>query len=150
MSLNKSSKYIKNCSLFLLFISLRDEINESKSARKRGKLKGDLNHFCLWMKNFAYKIKNLTTYSRESNFGFSLCSWYETWLWYELRPIGSIKTSLFRQNQSRNHCSESVLKTTRRECFSIYFLSPLSPMGSAHFFSIFQISPVGGVRVTKD
>jgi len=94
MSLNKSSKYIKNCSLFLLFISLRDEIKESKSARKRGKLKGDLNHFCLWMKNFAYKIKNLTTYSRESNFGFSLCSWYETWLWYELRPIGSIKTSL--------------------------------------------------------
>jgi len=69
MSLNKSSKYIKNCSLFLLFISLRDEIKESKSARKRGKLKGDLSHFCLWMKNFA--CKKLTTYSRESNFGFS-------------------------------------------------------------------------------
>jgi len=58
MSLNKSSKYIKTCSLFLLFISLRDEIKESKSARKRGKLKGDLSHFCLWMKNFAFKIKD--------------------------------------------------------------------------------------------
>jgi len=62
MSLNKSSKYTKDCSLFLVFISLRDEIKEAKSARKRGKLKGDLSHFCLWMKNFAYKIKKLTTY----------------------------------------------------------------------------------------
>jgi len=64
MSLNKSSKYTKDCSLFLLFISLRDEIKEAKSARKRGKLKGDLSHFCLWMKNFAYKIKKLTTYTQ--------------------------------------------------------------------------------------
>jgi len=68
MSLNKSSKYIKNCSLFLLFISLRDEIKESKTARKRGKLKGDLSHFCLMDEGFCIQDKEVNNKLKGTQF----------------------------------------------------------------------------------
>ncbi len=54
---------------FVFKISLRDE-NRVKFNKKKGKHKGDLRHFCLWMKMFAYKIKKLTAYSRDGDFGF--------------------------------------------------------------------------------
>jgi len=72
MSLNKSSKYIKDCSLFLLFISLRDEIKEAKSARKKRKAQGRFKPFLLMDEEFCIQDKEVNNiYSRDSNFGFS-------------------------------------------------------------------------------
>ncbi len=34
--------------------------------QKKEENKGDLNQFCMWMNNFAHKIKRLITYSRET------------------------------------------------------------------------------------
>ena len=53
---------------FLLFIALRDETRVKFNKKKENKA---VSHFCLWMKMFGYKIKKLTTYSRDDNFGIS-------------------------------------------------------------------------------